>query len=186
MTRHRGAAPPENPPYAVAREVLSRIAHHVAIVGAAHGGERSCATGTTMYVSLSPAMIAIAEHHGSRTTRLIRESGEFSVSLLHDSQQELAAAAGKSAQGPDKFATLKIPIAEPPEGFAAPGVAGSAAVLWCRVARSIETGDHLLFIGEVGAHKVDDRRYEPLLRYRRRYSRIGHWTSEESPEGYPT
>ena len=172
--------------YEVARLVLSRIAHHVAIVGAAHGGERSCATGTTMYVSLSPAMIAIAEHHGSRTTRLIRESGEFSVSLLHDSQQELAAAAGKSAQGPDKFATLKIPLAEPPAGFAAPGVAGSAAVMWCRVARSIETGDHLLFIGEVGAHTVDDRRYEPLLRYRRRYSRIGHWTSEESPEGYPT
>jgi flavin reductase (DIM6/NTAB) family NADH-FMN oxidoreductase RutF len=172
--------------YAVAREVLSRVAHHVAIIGASHGDERSCATGTTMYVSLSPAMIAIAEHHGSRTTRLIRESGEFSVSLLHDSQQDLAVAAGHSAQGPDKFATLKIPIAEPPAGFAAPGVAGSAAVIWCRVARSIETGDHLLFIGEVGAHRVDDRRYEALLRYRRRYSRIGHWTSEESPEGYPT
>src|SRR3989442_9986742 len=91
--------------YAAAKLILSRIAHPVAIIGAAHGGERSCGTGTTMYVSLSPAMIAIAEHHGSRTSRLVRESGQFSVSLLHDSQQDVAAAAGKSAEGPDKFAT---------------------------------------------------------------------------------
>lgn len=172
--------------YAIARSVLSRIAHPVAIVGAAHGAERSCATGTTMYVSLSPAMVAIAEHHGSRTTRLIRESGQFSVSLLHDSQQDLAAAAGKSAPGPDKFAALRIPVVEPPDGLTAPAVAGSVAILWCRVARSVETGDHLLFVGEVAAHLVDERRVNPLLRYRRRYMRSGHWTSEESPEGYPT
>ena len=172
--------------YAVARLVLSRIAHPVAIIGAAHAGERSCATGTTMYVSLSPAMVAIAEHQGSRTTRLIRDGGQFSVSLLHDSQQELAAAAGKSATGPDKFATLGIPVVEPPEGLSAPAVAGSLAILWCRVTRSVETGDHLLFVGEVAAHQIDERRVDPLLRYRRRYMRSGHWTSEESPEGYPT
>jgi flavin reductase (DIM6/NTAB) family NADH-FMN oxidoreductase RutF len=179
-------AEPKTDAYAIARLVLSRIAHPVAIIGAAHADERSCATGTTMYVSLSPAMVAIAEHHGSRTTRLIKESGQFSVSLLHDSQQDLAAAAGKSAAGPDKFATLHIPVAEPPEGLAAPGVAGSIAILWCRVAQAVETGDHLLFIGEVAAHHVDERRVDPLLRYRRRYMRSGHWTSEESPEGYPT
>jgi flavin reductase (DIM6/NTAB) family NADH-FMN oxidoreductase RutF len=172
--------------YALARLVLSRIAHPVAIIGAAHGGERSCGTGTTMYVSLSPAMIAIAEHPGSRTARLIRDSGEFSVSLLHDSQQDLAAAAGKSAPGPDKFATLRIGVVEAPEGLGAPAVDGSLAVLWCRVVRSLETGDHQLFIGEVAAHHVDERRVDPLLRYRRRYMRSGHWTSEESPEGYPT
>jgi len=172
--------------YDIARLVLSRIAHPVAIIGAAHEGERSCATGTTMYVSLSPAMVAVAEHHGSRTTRLIRDSGEFSVSLLHDSQQDLAAVAGKSAAGPDKFATLRVPVVEPPEGLHAPAVAGSIAILWCRVARSVETGDHLLFVGEVVAHQIDARRVDPLLRYRRRYMRSGHWTSEESPEGYPT
>lgn len=172
--------------YDVARRVLSRIAHAVAIVGAAHGEERSCGTGTTMYVSHAPAMIAIAEHTGSRTTRLIRESGEFSVSLLHDSQQDLAAAAGKSAEGPDKFATLKIRTVDAPRGFHAPGVDGSVAVMWCRVANTIETGDHLLFVGQVAEFRVDDRRWDPLLRYGRRYHRLGHWTSDESPEGYPT
>jgi flavin reductase (DIM6/NTAB) family NADH-FMN oxidoreductase RutF len=139
-----------------------------------------------MYVSHSPAMVAIAEHPGSRTSRLIRDSGEFSVSLLHDSQQDLAAAAGKSAPGPDKFATLRIPVVEPPEGLLAPAIGGSIAILWCRVVHSVETGDHQLYVGEVVAHHIDDRKVDPLLRYRRRYMRSGHWTSEESPEGYPT
>ncbi|HZP95404.1 MAG TPA: flavin reductase family protein [Candidatus Limnocylindria bacterium] len=172
--------------YEVARRALSRISHAVAIVGAAHGDERSCGTGTAMYVSLAPAMIAIAEHTGSRTTRLIRESGEFSLSLLHDSQQDLAVAAGKSAAGPDKFATLDIRTVDPPAGFHAPGVDGSIAVLWCRVVNTIPTGDHLLFVGEVAEHLVSDRHWDPLLRYGRRYYRLGHWTSDESPEGYPT
>ena len=172
--------------YAVAKRVLSRIAHAVAIVGAAKGDDRGCGTGTTMYVSLAPAMIAIAEHSGSRTTRLIKETGEFSVSLLHDSQQDVAVSAGKPAEGADKFAALKIRTVPAPAGFSAPGVEGSIAILWCRVVNTIETGDHLLFVGEIGAHQVDERRWDPLLRYGRRYFRLGHWTSDESPEGYPT
>ena len=171
--------------YAAAKLILSRIAHPVAIIGAAHGGERSCATGTVMYVSHVPPMVAIAEHPGSRTTRLIQASREFSVSLLHDSQQELAMAAGKSGEGPDKFAALKIPTVEQP-GFAEPGVAGSLAVLWCRVREERPTGDHILFVGEVAEALTDDRKIDALLRYRRRYMRMGHWTSEEAPEGYPT
>src|SRR5207253_228529 len=94
--------------YAVARTVLSRIPHGVAIVGAADGAERSCATGTAMYVSFVPPMIAIAEHPGSRTCKLIQRSGAFSVSFLHASQQDIAERAGKSAEGADKFAALRI------------------------------------------------------------------------------
>ena len=172
--------------YEVARRVLSRIAHAVAIVGAARGDERACATGTAMYVSLSPAMIAIAEHTGSRTTRFIRDAGEFSVSLLHDSQQALAVAAGRPAEGPDKFAALNISTVDAPPGFQAPGVAGSLAILWSRVVQTHETGDHVLFVGEIGAYQVDERGVDPLLRYGRRYTRIGDSTSDEAPEGYPT
>lgn len=172
--------------YAIAKTALAQIAHPVAIIGAAHRDERSCATGTTMYVSLSPALLAIAEHPGSRTARLIAASGEFSVSLVHTAQQELAFAAGRSAPGPDKFASLRIATVEPPEGFVAPGVADSIAVLWCRVRSSETTGDHTLYIGEVLAQRIDAEKMDALLRFRRRYWSIGHWTSEESPEGYPT
>src|SRR5438552_19062783 len=68
--------------YAVARTALSRIPHGVAIIGAADGAERSCATGTAMYVSLVAPMVVIAEHPGSRTCRLIQRSGGFRVALL--------------------------------------------------------------------------------------------------------
>ena len=175
----------EQDKYAAAKLILSRIAHPVAIIGAAQGDERSCATGTVMYVSHSPAMVAIAEHPGSRTTRLIQASREFSVSLLHDAQQDLAMAAGRSAEGPDKFAALGIPVATQPE-FKAPAVDGSLAMLWCRVVEERPTGDHILFVGEIQGAVTNDRKFDALLRYRRRYLRMGHWTSEEAPEGYPT
>jgi len=172
--------------YAVAKAALSQIPHPVAIIGAAADGERSCATGTAMYVSLAPAQVAIALHPGSRTVRLIEASGEFSVSLLTAAQQDLAAAAGRSTQGPDKFAALRIPVLEPPAGSRAPAVAGSLAVLWCAVRERRPTGDHLLVVGDVVAHRADASKLDALLRFRRRYLNIGHWTSEESPEGYPT
>ena len=173
--------------YAVAREALSRIPHGVAIIGAADGPERSCATGTAMYVSFVPPMVAIAEHPGSRTCKLIQKSGAFSVSFLHASQQDIAERAGHAAAGPDKFATLKVKPLEAPAGAGgAPGVAGSIAVLWCTVRDTRESGDHVLLTGEVVAHEIDPEKIDALLRYRRRYAHIGHETSVEDPEGYPT
>ena len=58
--------------------------------------------------------------------------------------------------------------------------------MWCRVVGRLATGDHVLHVGEVVAHQGDDRKLDALLRFRRRYWNIGHWTSDESPEGYPT
>lgn len=172
--------------YAVAKAALSQIPHGVAIIGAATGAERSCATGTCMYVSLHPAQVAIAEHPGSRTTRLVQQSREFSVSLLRASQQDVAMAAGRSAEGPDKFASLGITAVEAPAGLTAPAVAGSIAILWCRVVDERVTGDHILFVGEIAAHWVEEAKADALLRYRRRYADVGDWTSDVSPEGYPT
>jgi len=107
--------------FAVAREALSRIPHGVAIIGAADGPERSCATGTAMYVSFVPPMVAIAEHPGSRTCKLIQKSGAFSVSFLHSSQQDIAERAGRSAEGPDKFVALKVkPLEAPDDAGGAP------------------------------------------------------------------
>ncbi len=172
--------------YTLAKTALSRIPHPVVIVGAAAGAERSCATSTCMYVSLAPAMVAVTTQPASRTHRLIHESGEFSVSILDAAQQSIAMAAGNPAPGPDKFANLNIPMLEPPEGFVAPAVAGSIAVLWCRVVNREPTGDQVLFVGEVVTHRSDPVKVDALLRYRRRYLKVGEWTSDVAPEGYPT
>lgn len=172
--------------FAVARTALSRIPHPVAIIGAAVGEERSCATGTAMYVSLDPALVAIAEHPKSHTAELIMRSGQFSVSFLWASQQEIATAAGRHANGNDKFAALHIATCMGPDGCSAPGVEGSQAVLWCGVRQMILTGDHQLVIGEVIASTGAADDAPALLRFRRRYLQSGEWRSGESPEGYPT
>ena len=133
-----------------------------------------------MYVSHSLAMLAIAVHPGSRTTRLIRESGEFSVSFFASRSRRWPARQGSRRQV-SMNSQRNIPVQGPP-GDLTPRVAGSVAVLWGRVSASEPTGDHLLYVGEVVAHHQEG----PLLRYRRRYMRSGSWPSEESPEGYPT
>lgn len=176
--------------YGVAKAALSQLPHPVVIVGAAADGERSCATGTAMYVSHAPAQVAVSLHPASHTAKLIERSGEFSISVLTQAQQDLAAAAGRSAPaGQDKFTALRIPVVEmtdPPDLTRVPGVRDSIAVLWCRVVQRAASGDHVLHVGEVFAWTSDGTKLDALLRFRRRYSNIGHWTSEESPEGYPT
>lgn len=172
--------------YALAKSALSQLPHPVVIIAAADGDERSCATGTAMYVSHAPAQIAIALHPGSHTAKLIDRSGAFSISILTQAQQDHATAAGRSAPaGRDKFEAVGIPTVAAPGG-GAPGVAGSIAVLWCRVVHRIPTGDHVLQVGEVVAHRGDPEQADALLRFRRRYFDIGHATSDEAPEGYPT
>ena len=59
-------------------------------------------------------------------------------------------------------------------------------MLWCTVRDTRESGDHVLLTGEVVAHEIDPEKIDALLRYRRRYAHIGHETSVEDPEGYPT
>ncbi len=173
--------------YALAKAALSQLPHPVVIIGAAAAGERSCATGTAMYVSHAPAQVAIALHPGSHTAKLIDQSGEFCVSILTQAQQDIAEAAGHSGPtGQDKLNALKIPVAPFPEGVSAPGIAGSIALLWCRVVHRVPSGDHVLQIGDVIAHRTDPTKLDALLRFRRRYVNVGQWTSAESPEGYPT
>jgi flavin reductase (DIM6/NTAB) family NADH-FMN oxidoreductase RutF len=157
----------------------------VAVIGAGDGIDRSCATGTLMYVSLVPPQVAIALHPGSRTCALIRATGEFSASILSTDQLGVAMKAGRSGRGQDKFTANGIPMLDPPVDFASPGVAESIAVLWCRVAREVETGDHVLVIGTVVHHVTLDETGRQLLRVARRYAALGASLSEEAPEGYP-
>jgi flavin reductase (DIM6/NTAB) family NADH-FMN oxidoreductase RutF len=168
-----------------ATAALSPIAMPVVVVAAAKGPVRSCATATVMYTSLVPPEVAVALHPGSRTSGLIRETGELSVSILSADQLEIAARAGRSAAGEDKLAATGIPAAEAPAGFGAPGVAGSIAILWCRVIQEIETGDHVLIVARVDAHATHGPPGSQLLRAERRYVALGEWLSDESPEKYP-
>jgi len=156
--------------------MLASLPLPVAILGAAAGRERSCSTGTVTYVSIDPPVVATAL--SGRTGRFARVSGEFSVSLLSDAQAELAVRAARPSDG-DKFFDQQIPIVDAPAGFAAPGVAGSVAVYWCRVDRV----DGVLLLGRVEQSSESDA--EPLLRFRRRYHALGTEVAVGEQAPYP-
>jgi flavin reductase (DIM6/NTAB) family NADH-FMN oxidoreductase RutF len=172
--------------YALARTVLAELPCPVVIIAAAAEGQRSCATGTAMYVSFSPAALAIAVHPGSTTCRLIDASGEFSMSLLAEGQVEAAAVGGVSAAADtDKLDALGLGVAES-EQSSAPAVGAAPLITWCRVIHRLATGDHVLFVGEIVDHRVAAGDHPPLLRHRRRYVRRGEWLTDDVPGGYPT
>lgn len=138
-----------------------------------------------MYVSLAAPAIAVALHPGSRTTALLRAAGEFSVSILGTDQLDVAIRAGRSATGPDKLVATGIAALEPPAGFAAPAIAGSIDVLWCRVTEELETGDHMVVIATVEHHVSLDRSRTPLLRLARRYVAAGPPLVDAATDNYP-
>jgi 3-hydroxy-9,10-secoandrosta-1,3,5(10)-triene-9,17-dione monooxygenase reductase component len=167
-------------------EVLAMLPLPVAVVAAAAGGTRSCSTGTLTYVSYSPPLVATPLNVASRTYALLRASGEFSLSLLAESQADLAVRAAALSKG-DKFAEQQIAVAAPPAGMLAPGVAGAAAVLWCALESAVETGRSILCVGRV----IDWRGggASPLVRLGRRYRGLGAVLEvedeDEGEAGYP-
>jgi flavin reductase (DIM6/NTAB) family NADH-FMN oxidoreductase RutF len=171
--------------YAVARTVLAELPCPVVVIAAAADGERSCATGTAMYVSFVPPALVIAVHPGSRTCRLIEASGEFSVSLLAEDQVQAAEVAGRSSATADKLATLGLGVVESPASVA-PGAADAPMTVWCTVTHRHVAGDHVLFVGTIIDHRRDVEPAAPLLRHRRRYVRRGDWLTDDVPGGYPT
>jgi flavin reductase (DIM6/NTAB) family NADH-FMN oxidoreductase RutF len=171
--------------YEIARTVLAEMPCPVVIIAAAANGERSCATGTAMYVSFVPPAFAISVHPGSHTAKLIEASGEFSISLLSEGEVEAAAVAGHSSGTEDKLDATGLGVIES-EKSGAPALQAAAMTAWCRVTHRQPTGDHVLFIGEVVDHRLAIDDHPPLLRHRRRYVRRGTWLTDELPGGYPT
>jgi 3-hydroxy-9,10-secoandrosta-1,3,5(10)-triene-9,17-dione monooxygenase reductase component len=163
-------------------EALASLPLPVAVVAAESGGTRSCSTGTLTYVSHSPPLVATPLSAASRTYELLRASGEFSLSLLAETQAELAVRAAARSRG-DKFAEQQIPVAPPPAGMRAPGVADAAAVLWCALESAVETGRYILCVGRVIDWRASDA--SPLLRLGRRYRAIGAVIDVDEEPGYP-
>jgi flavin reductase (DIM6/NTAB) family NADH-FMN oxidoreductase RutF len=135
-------------------------------------------------VSFAPPAFVIAVHPGSRTSRLIDASGEFSLSLLSDEDSEVAVRGGRSSGGADKLDELGLGVSWS-EKSQAPALERVAMTAWCRVVQRHEAGDHVLFVGEVLDFRVREQR-PALIRQRRRYAAVGDWLTDELDSGYPT
>jgi flavin reductase (DIM6/NTAB) family NADH-FMN oxidoreductase RutF len=154
----------------------------VAIVAAAADGERACSTGTVTYVSHDPPLLAVPLAAAGRTSGLVRRSGELSISILAEEQAELAVRAARATEG-DKFAEQEIPAVDPPPGCSAPGIAGAVAVFWCSVEATLPAEGALVVLAR--ARETTVAGGEPLLRFRRRYRRLGADVPVAAEAAYP-
>jgi flavin reductase (DIM6/NTAB) family NADH-FMN oxidoreductase RutF len=171
---------------------LRELVMPVVVVAARDHEETACATSTTSYVSLRPAVLCVALTPTSRTAHMVLRTGKFSVSVLTADQADLALRAGRQAAGPDKLAAVGITGEGPPGEAGAgapPGVGGAAAVLWCEVVDTLSVGDHLVIFGQVSAMRGtsdsagDDTAL--LLRHHRRYLSTGQPVTAPAADGYP-
>jgi flavin reductase (DIM6/NTAB) family NADH-FMN oxidoreductase RutF len=175
---------------------LRELVLPVVLVAAANGRETACATSTTSYVSVQPPVVSVALTPGSRTARMVSETGRFSVSVLTVGQADLAYRAGRPSTASDKLAAAGIapeyPPGESPAGAAGespPGASGASAVLWCEVADTVTVGDHQVIFGRVsafrGAGPSTDGEAGLLLRHQRRYLGTGPAVTPAVADGYP-
>lgn len=119
-------------------------------------------------VSLTPPLVLVCLENSSRTNRLVQASGVFAVSILHESQADLADRfAGRVPDDTDRFAGIPFRRA----GSGCPIVEGCLTYLDCRLVASHPAGTHTVFLGEV-VEAVRRQDGAPLLYFQRGYHRL--------------
>jgi len=112
-------------------------------------------------VSLEPPQLLICLARHRYTAAAIQSSGRFAVNFLSNDQKEIAAIFASSAE--DKFnavgyrsGALELPL-----------INDSLAIAECEVSSVMDSGDHLIFIGDVVSGTATDGM--PLVFFRRNY-----------------
>lgn len=151
------------------RQVMRNWASGVTIVTAADGTLREGMTVSSFTsISLEPPLVLISLEQGSRTNKLVKQTGSFGITILGEHQADLSDRfAGRSGKFNEaRFEGLAVEFLS----SGAPFIVGGLAFLDCHTVQSIETGTHTLFIGEVIAMS-GIQAGRPLLYFDRQY----HW-----------
>lgn len=117
-------------------------------------------------VSLEPPQLLICLARSRYTASAIRFSGKFAVNFLSDDQKNVASIFASNAD--EKFSTVRTHCG----ALGLPLIADSLALAECEVCKVVDSGDHLIFIGEVVSATSKDGM--PLVFFRRNY---GAWTA---------
>lgn len=131
------------------QEALFKITYGLYIVSSKGSQQMTGHISNTVFqVTANPVRFAVASNKENLTTEFIRKSGSFSVSILQqDVDLDFLGPWGfKSGRDIDKFVSINYKL----------GKTGTPIVLEkcvayfeCKLIETIDTGTHLLFIGEV-------------------------------------
>jgi flavin reductase len=123
--------------------------------------------GSLVSLSLEPPLVGFALGRQAQLHELLREAGEFGVSLLRGDQEAVAQHFARSV--PPIALWTGIELRDDVEG--PPLLAGALGWLRCRVWGEHPAGDHTFFVGEVVWAEVGSR--DPALVYvRQGYSPV--------------
>jgi flavin reductase (DIM6/NTAB) family NADH-FMN oxidoreductase RutF len=150
------------------KRVLSRWTTGVTVV-TARAGERIHGMTVSAFTeaSLQPPLVLVCADKASHTHPVIAEGGVFAVNILASEQAELS---NRFASKHDEFRRFEG-VSWDTAVTGAPLLAGALAALDCRVVAAHDAGDHVVYVGEVQAVRLDAER-QPLLYHGGRYGRF--------------
>lgn len=142
----------------------------VAIVTSYHQGQMHGMTANSFNsIALSPPTVLVALQQHTRTQHLVKDSGVFAVSILHNSQLALAKRfAGQIIDDKPRFEDVEIFTLE----TGAPLIKNAMAHLDCKVVNHFNVGETTVFLGEVVHLQNGVNGQEPLLYFNRQWRRL--------------
>lgn len=146
-------------------------------------GRNIMAAEWTHHISYSPGIIAVNIMAKDATHANIMKSKEFGVNLAAFDQNIVASVSGgSSGKNVDKIAVLKDLGVEFYGGkkINALMVKGATLNAECRLLKTIELGDHTMFIGEVVEVSASSK--EPIAYHRGKYWKLSEQIQKPQPE----
>ncbi len=146
------------------KDAVKLLPWPVVLIGAYHNGKHNAMTASWVsQVSFDPLLMMVSIAPERHTYDLIRESGEFVISVLTQDQAEVARFCGsRSGRDTDKIAALALKTI-PGKKVKVPLIEDCLANIECRVTAAHPAGDHVIFIGEVVEGTVTQPGALPLL-----------------------
>jgi flavin reductase (DIM6/NTAB) family NADH-FMN oxidoreductase RutF len=163
------------------RAAMSRLAAGVVLVTAYEpqpdpdgpSGEDVGMTATSfMSVSLDPPLVMVGLREGSRMDDLLDEQPLWAVSVLTESQRQIAGRFAMKGRISDRLLFEDVPWVRG-EASGAPLIGGALATLECRTEQRVTAGDHTLVIGRVLTSSAPNAEGGPLTYFRGRYRQLG-------------
>ncbi|TRO62382.1 flavin reductase [Streptomyces sp. IB201691-2A2] len=160
---------------------MSRLAAGVVLVTAHEpqpdpdgpSGEDVGMTATSfMSVSLDPPLVMVGLREGSRMDDLLDEQPLWAVSVLTESQRQIAGRFAMKGRISDRLLFEDLQWVRG-EASGAPLIGGALATLECRTEQRVTAGDHTLVIGRVLTSSAPNTEGGPLTYFRGRYRELG-------------
>jgi flavin reductase (DIM6/NTAB) family NADH-FMN oxidoreductase RutF len=152
------------------RSIIGHFATGVTVITTADGEHLQGMTANAITsLSLNPVMLLVCVEKSTYTHGVIERGGVFAVNILGEHQESVSRLFAKRGE-PERLALRGQPFRFGETGT--PILEDCLAFLECRVAETLEGGDHTIFLGEV-VHQGVREEMRPLMFFRGGYHTLG-------------